>query len=611
VESGAPPRQVRGYEFLEQVAIGGRGEIYLARREGSGGELVALKFLREEDLKHRDRVQAFVDEAQVSSLLLHPNIVRVFHGDVADGLPYLVMEYVDGITLWEMLERLRMASRQTPMGVAAYVTAMVADALAYAHDLRGPDGAALGLIHRDVSTVNIMVTFDGAVKLLDFGIARSRMSSLRTAPGVVKGKLDYLSPEQCNGQPLDARTDLYSLGVVLFELLTGRRPFASQDVGTAFDKIARGDRPRVHRLRPDVSPRIERIIDRAMAVKLKGRYRSAAEMLRDLRSSMQRLPELPTSSSLAGLLAELAPEEVSRVQASYGPPETTAVSSIDAEEFRPDPPRPPASRAAEEATPLAAPPHADPARLPAEEDSTLERPGPERTTTERPAPETAGAAIDPDRTTSERPAPQGLRAVGVWIVLGLVAMGVLGFGLGVLITVSRRGSAELGTRHERAGLLELLGRLRGADQTVRSGPATPPDARAGAGADASPEEGTGEAMVWDPVADARAPDVDPRDTSRNAPGQEDGPGLEPDAGSEGDSPDAGSRAAATGADASAGFAEAGPGPERRLDAEADHSPRARSRAGTRSRGPRSRRPARQDAGAAPADGGAALAPPKD
>ena len=326
-DEGRP--EVPGFEVLEPVAAGGRGEIYLARDLEREGALVALKFLRAEDLEYTDRVRAFLDEVAHTSLLEHPTVVKVYKGGFVGREPYLAMEYVDGITLWEILERARRLEMRLPLGASAYVTAMVADALAYAHALEGPDGEPLGLVHRDVSTVNVMVTFDGAVKLVDFGIARSKLSSLRTAPGIVKGKLDYLSPEQCTGGTVDAQTDIYSLGVVLYELITGRRPYADCEFGEFFDRCARGDRPKVHKLRPDVSPRLERVVDRAMAVKKKHRYGTASAMLKDVRGFMDRLPERPTSSTLAALLGELAPAEVARVQASYGPPDTTAVSSFD------------------------------------------------------------------------------------------------------------------------------------------------------------------------------------------------------------------------------------------------------------------------------------------
>lgn len=320
---------VPGYEVLEPLAAGGRAEIYLAKDRTQEGQLVAVKFLKKEDIDDVDKVQAFMDEVELTKLLVHPTIVRVFHGEFTAGLPYLVMEFVDGITVYELVARARRLKKQVPFGVAAYVGAMVADALGYAHSMPGPDGEPLNLVHRDVSAVNIMITFDGAVKLLDFGIARSKISSVRTAPGIIKGKLDYLSPEQCTGGEIDALTDIYSLGVVLYEIVTGRRPFEETSLGRQFEKVSKGDRPKVHKLRPDVPPRLERIIDRAMAVKRKRRYPSAKAMHEDIRAFMEKLPERPTSSFMAHTLKNLVPEQLTKVQEAYGPSNTTAVNEAE------------------------------------------------------------------------------------------------------------------------------------------------------------------------------------------------------------------------------------------------------------------------------------------
>jgi serine/threonine protein kinase len=326
--------ELPGYVLLERIALGGRGEVYLAREGGDQGPLVAVKVLRPEDANRKDRVVAFLDEARISSLLVHPNIVRVYHGDIHQGLPYLVMEHVDGLTLWDLNERARMVNQTIPADLAAYMVAKVAEALAYAHELTDSQGRPLNLVHRDVSAVNVMATFDGAIKLLDFGIARSTLRSQHTAPGIIKGKLDYLSPEQCEGGTIEAVTDIYSLGVLLFELVTGTRPFYETDVARLFKLVARGDRPRVRDINPDVPPRVEQIIDRAMATKKRQRHQSARLMLDDLQSYLTTLPSPPTSSSVARVMAELAPDKVTNIADTYGPSETTTVQRMSL----PDPP---------------------------------------------------------------------------------------------------------------------------------------------------------------------------------------------------------------------------------------------------------------------------------
>lgn len=321
--------ELPGYVLLERIALGGRGEVYLAREGGDAGPLVAVKVLRPEDASRADRVEAFIDEVAISTQLIHPNIVRVYHGDVHDGLPYLVMEHVDGLTLWDVNERARMIDKRVPLELCASMVAKVADALSYAHELRDHQGQPMNLVHRDVSAVNVMATFDGAIKLIDFGIARFTLRNQQTAPGIIKGKLDYLSPEQCTGGTIDALTDIYSLGVLLFELITGTRPYYETDIATLFRKVSQGMRPRVSDLRTDVPRQLEAIVDRAMATKPHHRYPSARAMLDDLEAFIQTLPARPTSTTLSMLMIELAPDKVREISDTYGPPETTAISPTE------------------------------------------------------------------------------------------------------------------------------------------------------------------------------------------------------------------------------------------------------------------------------------------
>jgi serine/threonine protein kinase len=173
-----------------------------------------------------------------------------------------------------------------------------------------------------------MATFDGAIKLLDFGIARATIRHQQTAPGIIKGKLDYLSPEQCEGGTIDAVTDIYSIGVLLFELITGTRPFWETDVARLFKLVSRGDRPRVRDLKPGTPTYLERIVDKAMATKKKQRYQSAQRLVDDLNTYLGTLPSAPTSTSVAGLMMELAPDKISNIANSYGPAETTAVQHV-------------------------------------------------------------------------------------------------------------------------------------------------------------------------------------------------------------------------------------------------------------------------------------------
>jgi serine/threonine protein kinase len=413
VENDGSVWQLPGYELLERIALGGRGEVYLAREGDAAGPLVAIKVLRPEDAMHQDRVAAFLDEVRVSRLLVHPNVVRVYHGDIHENLPYLVMEHVDGITLWDLNERARKSDMRLPNKLSAYLVSKVAAALVYAHELKDDKGTPLNLVHRDVSAVNVMVTFDGAVKLLDFGIARSTLRSQRTAPGVIKGKLDYLSPEQCEGGTIDALTDIYSLGVLLFELITGTRPFVEFDIAKLFALITNGERPKVSSLRKDVPAELEAIVDRAMAADRQKRFRSSREVLETLEQFLAAQASPPTSSTLASTIAELAPDKVGDIDDAYGRPETVAIDQA------PPPSQPPPAPPAN--TPLANTP---PANSPlAHSPPPNEPPPPAPPTTPPPVPASASqASSPPQEAKGHDPAVIGLGTLGLFLFA--VTMGI-------------------------------------------------------------------------------------------------------------------------------------------------------------------------------------------
>jgi eukaryotic-like serine/threonine-protein kinase len=252
----APARFGR-FELLERLGTGGAGEVLLV---ADGARRAALKRLLPH-LEDAETAAAFDREAALAARLEHDNIVRVLEHGRVDGSRYVLMEYVDGKSLQQLL---RACGRLTA-GAAAFATQKVCHALAYAHALCDGEGRPLELIHRDVSPSNVLVSRRGEVKLCDFGIARlGTTTATRTQPGFIKGKRGYLSPEQQARETLDARSDLYAAGVVLFEALTGQRPRGP------------GDRP--SRLMPEVLPALDRICARALAVARDERFGTAHEM---------------------------------------------------------------------------------------------------------------------------------------------------------------------------------------------------------------------------------------------------------------------------------------------------------------------------------------------
>ncbi|MFL5302180.1 MAG: serine/threonine-protein kinase, partial [Anaeromyxobacteraceae bacterium] len=217
------------YRLLEPVAAGGMAEVWRAEAPGAEGFVkeVALKLIRGDHDARGDFVRMFIQEARLASRLSHANIVQVFDFDQFEGRYYIAMELVLGRTLREVVERCRAQGVRFGVGRAVHVCAEVARALAYAHHLE-VGGQPVGLVHRDVSPQNVLVSFEGEVKLTDFGIARALGATEATAPGVVKGKLAYMAPEQARGEPLDAGADVFAVGVMLWELCAGRRLFARE-----------------------------------------------------------------------------------------------------------------------------------------------------------------------------------------------------------------------------------------------------------------------------------------------------------------------------------------------------------------------------------------------
>ena len=206
------------YEIVRKLATGGMAEIYLARIRGTAGfeKLVVLKRILPNVAEDPTFVHMFLDEARLAATLQHPNIADVYDVGDADGVYFFTMEYVHGQDVRAIKIASRKSGEPVPVAIALAIVYGIASALDYAHTRKGPDGLPLGLVHRDVSTSNILVSYDGAVKLVDFGIARAAGAQHKTLTGTLKGKIPYMSPEQCKGLPLDARSDLFSLGVVLY-----------------------------------------------------------------------------------------------------------------------------------------------------------------------------------------------------------------------------------------------------------------------------------------------------------------------------------------------------------------------------------------------------------
>jgi serine/threonine protein kinase len=289
------------YYLLEKIAVGGMAELFKARQRGVHNfeKIVAIKRILPHLSDNDEFVRMFIDEAKLAAQLTHPNIVQIFDLGKAGGFYYIAMEYVDGKDLRSLLRKVREYRSPFPEAVAAFVTMKVAMALDYAHRKRGMNDKELKLVHRDVSPQNVLISSEGAVKLVDFGIAKAATKSTQTMAGALKGKLLYMSPEQALGQSLDNRSDIYSLGLVLFELLTGERCFQADSELGVLEKVRLGKVQDIQTVNPVVSRDMANILNKALQKNVDQRYGSARLMERDLKSLLVRHGNEPTDHEVA------------------------------------------------------------------------------------------------------------------------------------------------------------------------------------------------------------------------------------------------------------------------------------------------------------------------
>jgi len=274
-----PGSIVGNYEIVEQIGEGGMAEVYRARSRS--GQCVAIKRLLPAIAHDQRFIDMFVLEARLAATLHHPNIAKVHEV----GVDYFAMELIDGHDVRTLLTAAISRARPMPLTITLSIMYGTTCALAYVHDLCGPRGPQekLNLVHRDISPSNILVSFEGAIKLVDFGIARIETGSVtRSASKQIKGKFPYMSPEQCRARPLDGRSDLFSLGVVLYELTTNTRPFDRNSEFDTLEAIVSGDYPRPSKVIPKYPAALEEIVVRLLATRPNDRYPTAGALLVDL-----------------------------------------------------------------------------------------------------------------------------------------------------------------------------------------------------------------------------------------------------------------------------------------------------------------------------------------
>lgn len=277
------PYPFGNYFLLERLAIGGMAEVYLAKSSGMSGfeELVALKRILPTIAADDEFVAMFIDEAKIAGQLSHGNVARIFDLGKIDSSYFIAMEYISGHDLRTLWDRV-CSEGYMPIALACYVTQKICAGLDYAHRKRDSRGRALGIIHRDVSPQNVLMSYTGDIKVIDFGIAKAANRMVRTATGILKGKFAYMAPEQAKGDPTDHRADIFAIGVMFYELLTGERAFKADTDYALLKKVREVNLVPPRDIRPDIPRQLEDIIYKAMAKNATGRYAWASALASDL-----------------------------------------------------------------------------------------------------------------------------------------------------------------------------------------------------------------------------------------------------------------------------------------------------------------------------------------
>jgi serine/threonine protein kinase len=289
------------YELIERIAVGGMAEIYLARElDTDGGGYLVVKRILPSFATDRELVDMFLDEQRVAVTLIHPNIVRTYDVGEVNGEYFISMEYLRGEDVRRIFRILQKRREQLPLELALSLVAQAAAGLHYAHEKRGVDLKPLDIVHRDVTPHNLIVTYDGMVKLVDFGVAKAANRQVDTKVGTIKGKIPYMSPEQCKGLELDRRCDIYALGIILYELTTGTRLYGLGGSDLALMRRIVDEPVEPPSERVEGYPlALERIVLKALQKEPEHRYQSAADLSRDIEvfARDQRLTLAPAGLS--------------------------------------------------------------------------------------------------------------------------------------------------------------------------------------------------------------------------------------------------------------------------------------------------------------------------
>jgi eukaryotic-like serine/threonine-protein kinase len=313
------------YRVVEKLESGGMAEVFRAESEGLQGfrKQVAIKRVLPQLSSKKKFISMFLDEARLSAQLSHSNCVQVFDIGVGDEAFFIVMEFVDGANLKAILEHIRKHGRDFPVEAAVYISLELCKGLAYAHELTDPSGVPLHIVHRDMSPPNVLITKHGEVKIVDFGLAKANSQLERSEPGIIKGKFSYLSPEAAMAQEVDARTDVFAVGIILWEALAGQRLFLGESDFQTVKKVQAAVVPSISQINRRVPAELERIINRALAREPAQRYQTARALGMDLSKFLFK-HGVPVSTFDIGTLVQGAMRERQR----YRPAQTSIIDRL-------------------------------------------------------------------------------------------------------------------------------------------------------------------------------------------------------------------------------------------------------------------------------------------
>lgn len=362
------------YRLLERVAMGGMAEVFKAKRTGVEGfeKVLAVKRILPHLSDNKEFVDMFIDEAKMVAGLAHPNIAQIFDLGKIEKSYYIAMEYVHGRDLRSILRRARELEVRMPLDLSLLVVSRVCSALEFAHRKKDERGRAMQIVHRDISPQNILISFEGDVKLTDFGIAKAASKASITDAGALRGKLLYMSPEQAWGKAMDRRSDIFSLGIVFYEMVTDHRPFLGSSEMSILEMVRECNVASPSTLNPRVPEKLERVIMKSLAREAEDRYQDAAEMFRDLERVLHEW-QPPQAGALTRFLEMLFDddERSDSVQEEAAPAAAPEAAPEARSESEPEAP------AKAQAAPVA--------RVENEEFDTTPPPGPPEPAPERPA----------------------------------------------------------------------------------------------------------------------------------------------------------------------------------------------------------------------------------